>query len=54
MNDIKKFRFDRPVPSHFVVAVDLNWAAIAAAILVIGVGTSFWIVVGLMIAQLWK
>jgi hypothetical protein len=36
-------------------AVDLlNWDAIVAAILVIGVGAGFWTGVGLMIAHLWK
>jgi hypothetical protein len=66
MKRIKKFRFDRSIPSNLAVynsghnenekrAVDLlNWAAIAAAILVVGVGTSFWTLVGLMIRQLWK
>lgn len=32
----------------------LNWDAIVATILVIGVGVSFWIGAGLMIARVWK
>jgi hypothetical protein len=31
-----------------------NWHAIVAAILVIGVGVSFWTGIGMMIAHLWK
>jgi len=32
----------------------LNWDAIVGTLLVIGVGLSFWIGAGLMIARVWK
>jgi len=39
--------------AHRVVEL-LNWDVIVATILVIGVGVSFWIGAGLMIARVWK
>jgi hypothetical protein len=64
MNTLRKFFLHRSIARSSVAfdsgrdtnrAIELlNWDAIVAAILVIGVGVSFWIGAGLMIAHLRK
>jgi len=64
MNAIQKFLLNRSIADS-LAAYDsrcdenragdlLNWDAIVAAILTIGVGASFWTGAGMMIAHLWK
>ena len=64
VNTMQKFLLRKSIASNLAVhdsgrdanraVVPLNWDAIVAAILVIGVGASFWAGVGLMIARLWQ
>jgi hypothetical protein len=64
MNTIQKFLLNRSIARNSAVydsgrdenrAVQLlNWDAIVGTILVVGVGVSFWLGAGLMVARLWK
>ena len=64
MNAMQKFPLDEPIASSLAIydsrrdenrAVDLlNWDAIVAAMLVLGVGAGFWAGAGLMIVHMWK